>query len=107
MVSRVNIVREILFMNLWLNMYTTNANAVIARYCQWVIQNGLTPRKISRMVPPPQAVAIPTINAPNKSKFFSLAKRMPLIAKAKVPMKSSNVINVNDIRVKKLYCTDN
>ena len=65
-----------------------SARAVMARYTHCVIQNGLTPRKTSLKVPPPHAVASPTMKAPKRSKFFLLARRIPLMAKANVPMRS-------------------
>ena len=50
---------------------------------------GVTPSNTSRIVPPPMAVTKPTTYAPNQSKRFAEASRMPLIAKANVPIKSS------------------
>ena len=43
----------------------------------------------SRIVPPPMAVTKPTTYAPNQSNRLAEARRMPLMAKANVPMKSS------------------
>lgn len=54
-----------------------------------VIQPGVTSSSRSRIVPPPMAVTKPTTYAPNQSNRLAEARRMPLMAKANVPMKSS------------------
>ena len=68
------------------------------------IQNGFTPNIRSRIVPPPIAVAIPTIQAPKTSKCFADAKRIPEIAKAKVPMNSMTTKDVGSLRVVPISC---
>jgi len=78
-------------------MTTNNDNPVTLRYQPVFIQNGVTPNSTSRVVPPPIAVTKPTENAPNQSKFFAAASRMPLMANATVPMISIIVRNVNSI----------
>ena len=67
----------------------TNANPVQIRYMGSVIHAGVTSSKRSRIVPPPIAVTKPTTYAPNQSNRLADAKRIPLIAKANVPIKSS------------------
>ena len=59
---------------------------VIITYEGFTIQKGVTPMRRSRIDPPPTAVTKPTTKAPNQSKFFAAARRIPEIAKAKVPI---------------------
>ena len=57
-------------------------------YILLVSQKGEMPSMRSLSVPPPMAVAIPTISAPNKSKRRADAIRIPLMANAIVPTHS-------------------
>ena len=66
----------------------SKASAVQLRYMPLCIQNTGWSSITSRSVPPPMAVAAPTTYAPNQSNLLADARRIPLMAKANVPMKS-------------------
>src|SRR5690606_35898211 len=70
----------------------TRAKPVVRKYLGSVIQKGLTSNNKSLVVPPPMAVTKPMIKAPNQSICFPDAKRIPLMAKAKVPIRSSMTV---------------
>ena len=67
-----------------------SAIAVHIIYMELVIQKGVAPNIISRIVPPPMATAIPHTYPPNQSNRFAAACLIPEIAKAKVPRNSIN-----------------
>src|SRR5690606_21114476 len=87
--NRVCLHRNIRFLN---NNVTPKATAVVMKYFESSIQKGVTPSSRSRVVPPPMAVTKPTMYAPNQSMSFPEARRIPLIAKAKVPIRSKMVV---------------
>lgn len=69
-------------------MTIPNAAPVMARYTHVCIQNTGMSSNRSRKVPPPIAVTNPMVYAPKRSKFLYAASRMPLMAKANVPIAS-------------------
>ena len=77
------------------NMADKKAIPVVIKYIGFIIQNGLTSRSRSRVVPPPMAVTKAMIKAPNQSILFLEASLRPLIAKAKVPRRSRNIVILN------------
>src|SRR5690606_20067418 len=74
------------------NSAETRATPVVRKYLGSVIQKGLTSNNKSLVVPPPMAVTKPMIKAPNQSICFPDAMRIPLMAKAKVPIRSSMTV---------------
>ena len=76
------------------NTITKNkAKTVHQRYTLDNNQKGVSPKSRSRRVPPPIAVTKPTTRAPNQSNFLAEARRIPLMANAKVPINS--IISTN------------
>ncbi len=58
----------------------------------------------SRIVPPPMAVAMPTIHAPKMSNRFVEDRRTPEMAKANVPMNSMTTNVTGSLSVSPMSC---
>ena len=105
MVSKINQVLLCLMRYLPNAITHTTARAQQMKYMPLVIQKGLTPSMKSLSVPPPMAVAIPTIQAPNMSKCLAEARRMPDRAKANVPTNSITTNETGSRSVAPISCS--